>query len=418
MIIKIAYSSKWSVQLMNELKEQKVLSLATLGLGDKTKELILDENDNYESIMKKLSLKYPNFSYKTITQSTVLGVLARLLGEIRYLDIALKEENHPINKIKDKLSFVVNDRTLYNEIVSLYKPLSDVQSNGGGLVYKDKNDYLLFSKNIWSEILYSLFNLKSLEQINGFIQYAKTVNTPENLYDYFKKNNIEYKKTIEIHNFIFEHAEHSKIMDSIDKNYVKEKKDRLKNNQLAFTNETQYYHNILTDIGIYVNKNIDENNEFNSYSKLGNNNDKNAASVINIIGLLYYFVIEWINKNNYRSDIEGLLINNNNNIPGIASNSGKMTIKDMYGAVSPKKETYTMPYMLDTKMIKKKTAPQINQSNTNIGVGKECGILEIKIDISTEKAQEIKDTIDAVGVATFQLGKKGLAYIEEINIYE
>lgn len=416
MKIKIAYSSKWSVQLMNELREQKVVSLATL--SDKNEnDFILDDKDDYETIMKKLSLKYPNFSYKTITKNTVLGVLARLMGEIRYLDIALKEDNHIINEIKDKVSYSLNDRVLYNEIVSILKPLSDVQSNGGGLVYAEKNNYLLFYKNSWSKIFYSLFNFKTLKDIESFINYAKESNNIENLYDFFKNNNLEYKNTIEIHNFIIEHGVHSKIFDNIDKNYVKEKKEKL-NREQEFSSEVKYYHDILTTIGQYCGKNIDEKNQFNSYSELNYNNPKNAASVINIIGLLYYFVIKWSEKNQLKNQLENVLINKNNNIPGIASNSGKMTIKDMYGAVSPKKVTFNMPYMLDTKMIKKKTAPQINQTNTNIGIGKESGFLEININVPIEKAKKIKEIISYVGVATFQLGKKGLAYIEEIDIYE
>lgn len=47
---------------------------------------------------------------------------------------------------------------------------------------------------------------------------------------------------------------------------------------------------------------------------------------------------------------------------------------------------------------------------------KASGILEIKLDIPREKAVQIKEMIEAAGVSSFYLGKKGLAYVSEIRI--
>ena len=120
MKITIAYSSKWSVELMDELRIQKVGAMGDLKIKNDNL-LTLDKDDNYESIMEKISKTYDNFSYKTISKRTVLGVLARLLGEIRYLDIALQDPEHPINLLEKSIDYRIYDRVLYNEIISLYK---------------------------------------------------------------------------------------------------------------------------------------------------------------------------------------------------------------------------------------------------------------------------------------------------------
>ena len=43
------------------------------------------------------------------------------------------------------------------------------------------------------------------------------------------------------------------------------------------------------------------------------------------------------------------------------------------------------------------------------------GTLEINLNIPTEKAIELKEMIDSAGVSSFYLGKKGLAYVDNIK---
>ena len=49
---------------------------------------------------------------------------------------------------------------------------------------------------------------------------------------------------------------------------------------------------------------------------------------------------------------------------------------------------------------------------------KASGKLEIKIDIERDKAKEIKSLIENAGVSSFYLGKKGLAYVTNIDTRE
>jgi hypothetical protein len=44
------------------------------------------------------------------------------------------------------------------------------------------------------------------------------------------------------------------------------------------------------------------------------------------------------------------------------------------------------------------------------------GTLDIQLDIPEEKAEQLKDMIDAAGVSSFYLGKKGLAYVDSLRI--
>ena len=46
---------------------------------------------------------------------------------------------------------------------------------------------------------------------------------------------------------------------------------------------------------------------------------------------------------------------------------------------------------------------------------KASGKVEISIDVDREKAKEIKRLIENAGVSSFYLGKKGLAYVTDID---
>lgn len=428
MKILVSYSSKWSAEFADPITHKnKVVSLAALSDNPNKLDVILDENDTYESTMLKIGEAYKNFTYKSISKNTVLGIISRLIGEVRYLDKIDPREDHPINKIIDKVSFNLYDRELYNEIISLSKPVTKVQSNGGGLINSSKSNFLLLSDNEYSKIIFSLFNLKTLEDIDIFVSFIEKNPTKGQLLDFLKNNKYIYKEKIELYQFIKNHNDHASLFNNIDKNYVKYKKyqseifkgNSVEDDKVVILDESlSYYITLLDRIALYTGKNIDSDGKYNAYSELGPINDLNSKAVLNIIGLLYYFIISWIVKCENKSDIEDSLINKNGNIPGIATNSGKITVKDFYGFVSPKKLSWSMPYMFDSKYLKKKEAKQFNQSNTTLGVGKECGLLEIIIDIPQEEAVILHNQIKAAAVSTFHVGKKGLAYVKGIEINE
>jgi len=49
---------------------------------------------------------------------------------------------------------------------------------------------------------------------------------------------------------------------------------------------------------------------------------------------------------------------------------------------------------------------------------KASGTLEITIDISRDEAKELRNMINNAGVSSFYLGKKGLAYVTNIDVRE
>lgn len=426
MKILINYSSKWSASFADPMTyENKVLSLDKLkdnSMSD-IKEVHLNESDTYESTMKKIGGVYQNFSYKSVDHRTVLGILSRLLGEVRYLDRVFEEEDHIINRLSEKVSFNLHEREMYNEIVSLAKPITKVQSNGGGLISQSKSNFLLLDNNFYSSLLFSIFNLKTLNDIDAFVGFFENTPNKDDVGKFLELTGFVYKEKIEIFQLVKNHTSHSALFADIDKRYVKYKKYTVLKNKgeeieegkdVDFDKELEHYVSLLNRIAIYSDKNIDSEGKFNAYSSLGSSNDKNDSAVLNIAGLLYYFLISWVKKSGSEEDIKDVLINKNGNIAGIATNSGKMTIKDLYGSVSPKKMSWSLPYMFDTKFLKKKEASQFNQGSTKLGLGKECGDLEIIIDVSEDEALALKEQINAAAVATFHVGKKGLAYVKEI----
>ena len=428
MKIIISYSSKWSAEFTDPITHKnKVVSLKALTQKEKELDVVLEKNDTYEETMLKISTVYKNFVYKTINKNTVLGIISRLIGEVRYLDRINPNEDHPINKIMNKVSFNIYDRKLYNEIISLTKPVTKVQSNGGGLINTNQTDFILLSDNDYSRIIFSLFNLKSLKDIDNFVSFIEKTPNKEELLNFIKNNNYMYSKKIELHEFVKYHKEHSDLFYNIDKQYIKYKRyqsEIFKGNFIdedkiiTLNEEVNNYIKLLNRIALFTEKNIDSEGKYNAFSTFGSINDKNSVAKLNIIGLLYYMVVKWIIKCGNKKEIDNLLINENDNIPGIASNSGKMTVKDFYGFFSPRKLSWSMPYILESKYFKKQDAKHFNQNNTNIGVGKEDGILEIIIDIPTEEAILIYEQIKAAAVSTFYVGKKGLAYVKGIEINE
>ena len=93
-------------------------------------------------------------------------------------------------------------------------------------------------------------------------------------------------------------------------------------------------------------------------------------------------------------------------ISGISKNMH--TPKDFMSTYTTgkKKLAYGTPYIL-----KPKASGEVTRLLT-----KASGTLEIKLNISQEKASELKNMIEAAGVSSFYLGKKGLAYVDSLRL--
>jgi hypothetical protein len=96
-------------------------------------------------------------------------------------------------------------------------------------------------------------------------------------------------------------------------------------------------------------------------------------------------------------------------ISGIAK-GGSFTMKDFMDkfTTGDKKIVWGNPYLLKER---RKGEGEVSSILT-----KSSGTLEIQIDIPKEKAKQLEEMIENAGVSSFYLGKKGLAYVEEITI--
>lgn len=410
MKIIINYSSKLSNSFSEkETKKNKVVSLGAIQESIKNEKVIITENDTYEDVLFKINKVHPNFNYNPISKGTVEGVLARLLGETRYLDRALKEDaDHIIHKLSDKITFDVFDRNIFNEIIRVATPEKEVQNNGAGVVKNSAKNHILLSKNKYSELLYSIFNLDSIDKIELFLSIIENSKSIKEIKDFFIKHNLNYKKEFNLIDFLNNYNDHVNTIKSYDKHY----RDLLKKSEkekISFSDvsdiEAERYILLLKKFG-RINKQ-DEKAYF-------------TPKFISLTGVLLYTLIDFMISLGLKSElVNNLIEEKNNNIKGIAVLSGGLTIKDFYSAfVESKKTTSNSPYFLNSKFFNKKENKDINQGNFNLGATKEDGVLEINIDVSEEDAIDIKKQIDNVGVSTFQLGKKGLAYVKEINIYD
>lgn len=400
MKIIIDYSSKWSNSFSDpNTKENIALSLGKIQESIRNEKVIIQEEDTYEDIMFKINQVFPKFQYNPITQNTVLGVLARLLGEIRYLSNVLPNEpDHIINKLKDKVDFKLFDRKINNEVIRISTPIKEIQNNGGGLIKNKSKDNLLLNKNEYSKLIYSVFLINNFEKLNEFIDVVKTASSLKELELFFMNNNLLYMGQYELHKFIELYNDNLNFFSSNEKEYRNFVKAKIEINQ-----NIENYISIIKNLG-FLNQN-DETFHFQS-------------SFINLAGILVYTITQFMIKIGLKDEIEGKLIEKKGNMKGIAPNSGGLTIKDFYSSFSDKKTSADTPYMISSKYFDKKACKNLNQSAFDLGITKEDGVLEINIDVEEDEALELKKIINMVGVSTFQLGKKGLAYIREIKTDE
>ena len=422
MKIVIHYSSKWSAELSHPVTKENIVNSGKVLKDDNRKIITMNDSDDYETLMFKSADRYRNFRYKTITKSTVIGIMSRLMGETRYVSNIIDIPDHPVAKIVDKISFTLHERVLYNEVINIHKPPTGVQNNGGGFIRDENANFLLLSKNKVSQVFFSIFKMNDLNTIHGFVNFV--INNPsyDELVQYLEQRGLFFKGDVNITSFLTLDSIHREgLYDTYLSKYVKylAHKFELSETDPEESNFYETYDEILNIISDYTKMNLAEDGNFAFFTVNPKDESKKVASP-QLTGLLYYFLAQYFEDNGFSDEVTNSLLNKNRNIAGIATNSGAMTIKDFLGRISPKKVSYTMPYMIDANFqkVSQKDPEKTNPQTYTLGMGKEGGILEININIPEEDARELKERIECCGVSTFTVGKKGLAYVKEMNIYE
>ena len=295
------------------------------------------------------------YQNKDITNNTVYGLLYRFLGARKSLNKILKEDqSFIIDLIKNKkISFLDKKYSITDESVYLRnKSKSTDQNSFSGI----PNDYILTISD-FKEAFEVLFY--SRNELLSFILYDKKINLNNNfnLLDISNKLNLIYKdKSL----YIAENEYHK--INKINKNLFNKEVDLLKGN-----------------LGLVaINKSIKElEKKYISNEKIKN------------------------------------ILTNNFTLSGISLNGKSFTQKDFMKKFANSKIVYGNPYQTDFWIINK-----INGKNKKFEkkLTKTNGTLTIKIDCDYKTANCLKEMINSAGVSSFYLGKKGLAYIDQIII--
>jgi hypothetical protein len=355
----------------------------------------------------------------TITKSTVLGVLCRLIGEQRKLYQIQESKNYYFADIEDKISFEIGRNSeAVSELMYLTNKSDDrcAQSNFLGVLSNDNAWF--FSKE--SPLLWSVLFLDK-EQLLDFVlqdnscpliisnSLPKTIRARVGEITDTKQKHGEVLRSKEdlLKMKQMEIDKHKKTYltykEKIEKSPAKTEKlrrknqDKLKQLEIALQVSNDEYQNISLDkemelfdqklknaTGILSSKYSDPKNLGEEYLKAG------IAYPYRIYSAALYLQAE-------------RLISEGGNIDFVKNDKGMIQIKGF-----SKRGFNGVRDWLNSMAGGRKKAV-----GSPCTIQKQSGHLEINLDISRDRAEIIKGMIESAGVSSFYLGKKGLAYISQ-----
>ena len=299
--------------------------------------------------------KYPNFIQRKISHDTVMGVLNRLIGDQRKLYQAKNGPNYFFAEVENSISFINKhdqSKPINSEIVYIRNMMGSTDQNSFTGMIKGNDP--IFSSD-YSDAFWGVLTL-DFESVCQFI---------------IKSDFIVAKK------------------QTFDPLSVLDQLDQL--NKLKTVNVIGYVENALTEL----------KNNFPDAEYLDNKGM--VKPIMFYCSALYLQVV----RLSQHYDLSNALTKSGG-ISGISKRG--YTAKDFMDRFTTggKKPIWGNPYLLKEK---RKGEGEVTSLLT-----KANGTLEITLDITQEKAQQIKDMIEAAGVSSFYLGKKGLAYVDGIRI--
>ena len=299
--------------------------------------------------------KYPNFIRREISHDTVMGVLNRLIGDQRKLYQAKNCPKYFFAELENSISFEnIHDRSkpINTEIVYIRNMMGSTDQNSFTGMIKGNDP--IFSSD-YSDEFWGVLTL-DFETLCQFIIKPDFI--------------IENKKSFEPLGVLYQ-------LDQL--------------NKLKTVNV----------IGDTENALIELKNNFPDAEYLDNKGM--VKPIMFYCSALYLQVV----RLGQHFDLSNALTKNGG-ISGISKRG--YTAKDFMDrfTTGDKKPIWGNPYLLKEK---RKGEGEVTSLLT-----KANGTLEITLDITPEKAQQIKDMIEAAAVSSFYLGKKGLAYVDGIRI--
>lgn len=329
-------------------------------LGGNNNEPLPKKGRSFVGSMTSLR-KSENFIKREVTLDTVMGILNRIIGDQRKLYQAREGESYFFKNIdyinSDKVIF--NDRAIETNEMTYIRNItgSEHPTDTAGAI---KINDIMFSSD-YSDEFWGVLAL-DINELCDFIINNTSVNKKITLDPIFILNRLELLK--------------------------KEK---------AISN----------DGDIFIAKEI-LNKKYPSAEYI---ESKNTIKPIAFYCSALYLQLERLEKSsNYdmtsAKTSTGCISGINN------ARKPNFTAKDFKGRFSTggKKKVWGNPYIRKERI---KGVGEVTSLMT-----KASGQLEVNLDVSQDKAKEIKGMIENAGVSSFYLGKKGLAYVSEINTRE
>ncbi len=297
---------------------------------------------------------FENFIKRSVSHDTIMGIINRLIGDQRKLYQARRDKNYFFLEIdnEEKVKFRNNEQTSSEMVYIRNITGSTDQNSFSGMI---KGNDPIFNSD-YSKSLWGVLFLEFHELCN-FINDKNFFISADSDFDPLSVVN---------------------CFDKLGKLKVSEISDAAK----VAISELQ-----------------------NRYPDIKYLDDKDKVRPLALYCSALYLQVHRLSQ---KFDLSNSLTKNGL-ISGI-SKGGSFTLKDFMNkfTTGDKKIVWGNPYLLKEK---RKGEGEVSSLLT-----KSSGTLEIQIDIPKEKAKQLEEMIENAGVSSFYLGKKGLAYVEEIII--
>lgn len=338
---------------------------------------------------------------RNIDKATIFGVLSRLIGDQRKLWQARQSEDYYFKDIESSISVHHLDFISYTETAFITNKSEDrpAQSSFIGVLPEETSLFFgEYSKNLWSvldmsldEVMNFILNPKaSLEpfgkaspnrEIRHRISDISALSPLILLDKRIQDAELKIEKEKNRHG---EKIESGKSLSEQDKNKLYgliEECLELKNSE----NNKSFNQKLLSVLDVlkarFSQKDAEKEGKF----------EKDVIYPMSIYAAALYLMRDEMEK--LKIDISPFKTQRGG-IPGF-STSGFNGIREFLNPLA---------------------GGQKKCGGTPTELTKSSGTLEIQIDIPKDKAKQLEEMIEAAGVSSFYLGKKGLAYVEEITI--
>lgn len=307
------------------------------------------------NLSKREGDKYPNFIQRKISHDTVMGILNRLVGDQRKLYQSRQSPNYYFAEIENNITFDnLHDRSkpLNTEMVYIRNMMGSTDQNSFTGMIKGNDP--IFSSG-YSNAFWGILTLDFDELCQFIINDGFTV-------------------------------ENEKLFDPISVLNQLEQLNKLKS--------VEVIGNVEPALSVL-------NSKYPDAEYLDNKGQ--VKPVMFYCSALYLQVA----RLSQHYDLSNALTKSGG-ISGISKRG--FTAKDFMDrfTTGSKKPIWGNPYLLKEK---RKGEGEVTSLLT-----KANGTLDINLNISQEKAEELKNMIEAAGVSSFYLGKKGLAYVDALRL--